>query len=173
MNGAPGGERLPDSRMTDPAQSLRNAVERALPRLLALGEDTSRLRPAPGRWSPREVIGHLIDSAVNNDARFVRGALGEDLVFAGYDQDAWVRVQGYHAIPWSVLVPLWAGLNHHVADIMAAAPAEARGRPHVRHNLDAIAWRRFPPDVPATLDEFMRDYVGHLEHHLAQIPGIG
>lgn len=53
---------------------LRQAVEDATPKLLALGAK-SALRPGPGKWSPREIIGHLIDSASNNHQRFVRGQL--------------------------------------------------------------------------------------------------
>jgi len=45
-------------------------------------------RPAPGKWSQKEIIGHLIDSASNNHGRFVRAQLQDDLIFAGYDQDA-------------------------------------------------------------------------------------
>ena len=49
-------------------------------------------------------LGHLIDSAVNNHARFVRAQLQDDLVFPGYDQDGWVRVQRYDERSWPALV---------------------------------------------------------------------
>ena len=42
---------------------LREAIGRATPLLRAIGDDASRVAPAPGKWCPREVIGHLIDSA--------------------------------------------------------------------------------------------------------------
>jgi hypothetical protein len=72
---------------------LLEAIHGATPILLAMSEDRSRLRPAPGKWCPREVIGHLIDSASNNHQRFVRAQFQDDLVFSGYEQDAWVSVQ--------------------------------------------------------------------------------
>jgi hypothetical protein len=155
-----------------PADLLREALERAMPRLMDLDEERSRTPRAPGKWSPREVIGHLVDSAVNNQVRFVRGQLEEDLVFPGYDQEAWVRVQRYAALAWPDLITLWHHLNLHVVRTMEAASPEVRRRPRARHNLDEIGWRPFPREKPATLDDLMRDYVGHLEHHLGQIPGI-
>ena len=36
------------------------------------------------------------------------------------------------------------------------------------HKLDALAWQPIDRGQPATLEYFMRDYVGHLEHHLPQ-----
>jgi hypothetical protein len=44
-------------------------------------------------------------------------------------------------------------------------------RPRARHNLHELAWQPFCADRPATLDECMRDYVGHLQHHLRQVLG--
>ena len=70
---------------------LREAVNSVTPKLLALGEASAK-RPAPGKWSPREIIGHLVDSATNNYGRFVRGQLQDELVFPGYAQDDWVRI---------------------------------------------------------------------------------
>ncbi len=150
---------------------LREIVEAATPRLLALSEAESAGPPAPGKWSPKEVIGHLIDSASNNHQRFVRARFTDDLVFPGYEQEAWVAAQRYRAAPWSELVGLWRLFNLHLARVIEDTPSSARQRPRTRHNLHEIAWQAVPQDQPATLEYFMRDYVGHLEHHIAQILG--
>jgi hypothetical protein len=148
-------------------------VDRAADRLLAFSNDEAAIRPAPGKWSRKEIIGHLIDSASNNHGRFVRAQLQEDLVFDGYDQDSWVRVQRYQDRPWTDLVRLWQAHNHQIAHVMKTADANAVTRPRARHNLDELAWQPIPAAQPATLDYFMRDYVGHLKHHLAQaIPEV-
>ena len=126
-------------------------------------------RPGPNVWSPKEIIGHLIDSAANNHQRFVRAQWQDDLVFLRYDQEAWVAAQRYHEAPWLELITLWQEYNRHLARVMAATPTAVRTRQHVRHNLDEIAWRTVAAGDPATLDYFMNDYVGHLHHHVAQI----
>jgi hypothetical protein len=152
---------------------FRAIVTQATPALLALPEDRTAERPAPGKWSPREVIGHLIDSASNNHQRFVRARFQDDLVLVGYDQDAWVALQKYQDEPWADLVTLWRAFNIHLAHVMESIPGSVRQREHRRHNLDEINWKPVPADEPATLDDLMADYVGHLQHHLRQILGDG
>jgi hypothetical protein len=159
--------------MQDYMIELQHVVARATPELLALEDEASARRPAPGKWSPREIIGHLIDSASNNHQRFVRAQWQEDLIFAGYAQDAWVAAQRYQEAPWRELVTLWASFNRHMARVMAAVPEPARTRVHRRHNLHELAWQTVPAGAPTTLDYFMSDYVAHLKHHLRQILGAG
>ncbi len=155
--------------MLEYAKELREAINEATPILQAMSDDRSRLRPAPGKWCPREIIGHLIDSASNNHQRFVRAQFQDDLIFPGYEQDAWVAAQQYRDAPWDDLIALWRSFNLHIARFMDIIPEDVRMRPRVRHNLDQIATNAVPRDKPATLDYFMRDYVVHLKHHLAQI----
>ena len=153
------------------ATELLRIVEAASPQLLALGDEASARRPAPGKWSPREIVGHLIDSASNNHQRFVRALWQDDLMFNGYAQDEWVAAQQYQQAAWPELVALWGHFNRHLARVMIAVPPEIRDRRHRRHNLHQLAWRPVPENEAATLDYFMRDYVGHLEHHVRQILG--
>jgi broad specificity phosphatase PhoE len=148
---------------------FRRTVDTAAARLLALTSEQAAARPAPGKWSPKEIIGHLIDSASNNHGRFVRAQLQDDLRFDGYEQEDWVEVQRYQERAWVDLIALWQALNHHIAHVMAAADPEALARPRARHNLDALAWQPVSAAQPTSLEYFMRDYVGHLKHHLAQI----
>src|SRR5690242_11316111 len=148
---------------------LLNVLEDATPALVALTDTDSKEHPAPGKWSPREVIGHLIDSASNNHQRFVRARFQNDLVLVGYDQDAWVALQHYQDESWTELVTLWRAFNLHLAHVMAVIPASVRQRQHGRHNLHEINWKPRPADQPATLDDLMEDYAGHLKHHLRQI----
>ena len=148
---------------------LRQVVERITPELRAMDERSTSAPPAPGKWCAREILGHLIDSASNNHQRFVRAQYQEALVFAGYDQDAWVASQHYRDAPWEELISLWSSFNLHLARVMESIPALDRDRPRTEHNLDELAWQPVPRDRPATLDYFMSDYVGHLKHHLAQI----
>jgi hypothetical protein len=155
--------------MIDYAEDLRATVVRVAAQLLTVPEDEAARRPAPGKWSAKEIIGHLVDSASNNHQRFVRARFQDALVFDGYEQEAWVDAQRYQDAPWNDLVLLWREFNLHLARVMESTPEDMRLRQRARHNLDRIAWQPVPADRPATLDYFMRDYVSHLHHHLRQV----
>jgi len=152
------------------ADDLRQTVDSAYSRLIAIDDDKAGMSRSAGKWSPREVIGHLIDSAINNHGRLVRARLGDDMVFPGYEQDAWVKVQGYSDRHWMELVELWRMLNSHIAHAIETIPPSDATRMRRHHNLDQIAWRTVPADQPVTLEYFVRDYVAHMKHHLSQIP---
>jgi hypothetical protein len=143
-------------------------VDSSAARLRALSDSEAAVRPVQGKWSRKEIIGHLIDSATNNHGRFVRAQLQDDLVFDGYEQAEWVDVQRYQECEWAELVLLWQSLNHHIAHVMQTTGASALTKRRARHNLDRLAWEPVCPSEPATLEYFMRDYVEHLKHHVRQ-----
>ena len=97
--------------MTETSKDLEQTISRAAERLLWMSDEAAGEPMAPGKWSPKEVIGHLVDSASNNHQRFVRAQFQEDLVFPGYQQDDWVSFQRYGAASSkrsSVKVPGWS-----------------------------------------------------------------
>jgi hypothetical protein len=160
-------------KMDDWIEGFRQTIDSATARLLEISEQQSEIARASGKWSPKQIVGHLIDSAANNHQRFVRAQFTDDLIFPGYQQDEWVRVQCYNGRPWLQLVELWRHYNLHLVHVMSAIPIEVRTKPRARHNLQQLAWQTLAEDAPATLEYFMRDYVGHLQHHLDQIFGPG
>jgi hypothetical protein len=143
----------------DVATLLREAVALAVPRLQSMDDVAAGRSRGEGKWVAKEILGHLIDSAANNHQRFVRARFADELVWPGYDQDAWVAVHAYRDRPWVELVVLWAGLNEHVAHAMRSVPADRCG---VRCTIGG---------EQGTLEWWMVDYVRHLRHHLAQILG--
>lgn len=155
--------------MRDFLDDFRSTLAAESVRLLAIPERDASRSPAPGKWSPKEVIGHLIDSASNNHGRFVRASLSDEMVFPGYDQDAWVTAQRYNELAWRELISLWLSFNAHIASLIERIPPDRLSLQRTTHNLDQLAWRPVPRDQPVTLEYFVRDYLGHLKHHLAQI----
>lgn len=146
-------------------QTLANAVGR----LKEISEEAANEKDGPTSWSSKQIIGHLIDSAANNHQRFVRAHSSNNLVFDGYKQDEWVEVQRYDAAPWHELIDLWAAYNRHLIHVMASLPSETLTRVRTEHNLDQLAWKAVDKNEPTTLEYFVRDYFGHLQHHLTQI----
>ena len=152
-----------------PGVILREVIDKVKPDLKSISEVDSGSKPSPGKWSQKEILGHLIDSAIVNQQRFVRALLSEDLVFKGYEQDVWVKMQRYNEGEWSELVDLWYSLNRNISRLMNTASEEVLFIKRHNHNLNEIAWKPVSADQPSTLDYFMRDYTGHLEYHLDQL----
>lgn len=144
-------------------------IETASTRLLEISGERSAVPRVQGKWSRKQIIGHLIDSAANNHSRFVRAQFNDDLVFPGYEQEAWVDSQQYQEKDWSELVQLWKLYNRHILHIMKVTPEETRMKLRSKHNLHVIASDKLSPNEPVTLDWFMRDYVDHMKKHLGQI----
>jgi hypothetical protein len=142
----------------DAAGALRAEIEAALPRLRALGEARAGESRGPGKWVRKEILGHLIDSAANNQQRFVRARVTDPFVWPGYEQDAWVAAHGYRDRGWSELVELWVAMNRQVESAMRSVPPDRLTTSCVIGN-----------DPPAPLQWWMTDYVRHMRHHLAQI----
>lgn len=155
----------------DVLEDFRRTIEMSAMRLHALDDaEVNRARGgAVDAWTPKEIVGHLIDSAANNHGRFVRAQFKDDLVFDGYEQEEWVRAQRYNEESWPLLVELWKHYNLHLLHVMASAPEEQLKRSRAAHSLDKIAWQMVDSAQPATLEYLMTDYIGHLKSHLRQI----
>jgi hypothetical protein len=139
------------------ALDLRKIVDECEPKFLAVPEDDAVRPPAPDKWSRKQILGHLIDSAANNHQRFIRMQTTAELNFPGYQQNDWVRLNHYEARPWKALIALWAAYNRHLADVMEHIAPETLG--HI--------WDK--GDARYTLEFVATDYVTHLRHHLDQI----
>src|SRR5215471_8821865 len=104
------------------SQLLKNTIERELPNLQALDEKRAATPRGPGKWCPKEELGHLIDSASNNHLRFVEAAIAPEFRGTGYAQDAWVRLHGYIRLPWAQIVNLWAEYNRLLTVLVENIP---------------------------------------------------
>ena len=142
----------------DLAGFLEETIERELPYLQALTEAQSSTPRGTGKWSPREELGHLLDSAANNHIRMVRASLDGSFRGDGYRQDEWVRAHGYAELPWKLLVDAWWQRNRIMAHLIAGIPAD---------RLDAPC--SIGGGQPIPLHFLIDDYVRHMQHHIDQL----
>jgi hypothetical protein len=140
------------------AEELRSEIDGSYPRLRVLTEAEVSGPRADDKWSRKEILGHLIDSAANNHQRFVRAQMVAAFEWPGYEQNEWVRAHGYRDQTWTELLGLWLALNGHVARVIELVPDSKADTRCTIGGGDAV-----------TLEWLMRDYVRHLRHHLAQI----
>jgi hypothetical protein len=148
---------------------FEQTVQSTVTRLLSLSEEQIQADRGQDKWTRKQILGHLIDSAANNHQRFVKAQFTYALVFPGYEQERWVDVQHYNDEDWSQLVQLWKLYNLHLAHLVSFISPEILRGERAEHNLDVIAWQSVDKREPVTLEYFIRDYAGHMRHHLDQI----
>jgi hypothetical protein len=120
-------------------------------------------KPLPHKWSKKEVVGHLIDSAQNNLRRFIVGQYEADAPNIVYDQDFWVNANGYQRMQKEEVITLWRLINERIVEVLIAMPAS-------NYNKE-VNTSKTEPELHS-LQWLAEDYVKHLKHHLNQvIPG--
>jgi DinB family protein len=144
--------------MTDTVEHFEELLNTVPRRLAGFAEDAVARKPAADRWSKKEILGHLIDSAANNHQRFVRAQGTARVELPTYEQEFWVATQAYATEPWPDLVNLWLLFNRHLLHVVKAMPAEALSNELVIGGRPAV-----------TLEALIVDYLRHLDNHVAQL----
>lgn len=142
---------------------IANAIERLeylckiIPELLMkIDENSFNEKNRPEKWSKKEIIGHLIDSATHNHQRFVRCQFEEKPQIV-YDQNKWNDYNFYQQIDKHQIIDFWTIYNRQLLELIKRIPNE---------NLErecSVGENSF------TLEFLINDYVVHLEHHLKQV----
>lgn len=140
-------------------QILRNIIDAELQRFQNISEEEWSYRSSSEKWSKKEIIGHLCDSAFTNIRRFVVTQYKENENIV-YDQNFWVKAQNYQNVPTSDLIDLWKSLNYQIVHIVENIPDEA-----LQRTCDTT---KSEPRI-YTLEFIIDDYVDHLQHHLKAI----
>lgn len=143
--------------MIEKAINRLNFILDKVPSILKeIGEEKMSEKPLPNKWSKKEIIGHLIDSATNNHQRFVRGQF-ETIPEIRYDQNKWNEYNFYQQIDSEKIILFWTIYNRQLIEIIKRIPPENLKR-EIRVGEDLL-----------TIEFLIVDYVEHLEHHLKQV----
>ena len=113
---------------------------------------------ASGKWSKKEILGHLIDSSVNNLKRFTEAQVISPYRYQAYLQDQLVRVNRYQNVPMGHLLTLWQSLNTQILYVLEATPREVLATAFIEFDAKDTELR--------PLSWLVEDYVTHLEHHM-------
>ena len=100
---------------------LNFILEKAPIILTQISEEKMSEKPAPNKWSKKEIIGHLIDSATNNHQRIVRGQF-EAIPEICYDQNKWNEYNFYQQIDSKQIILFWTIYNKQLLEIIKRIP---------------------------------------------------
>lgn len=134
-----------------------------------IDEATMSLKPVRDKWSKREILGHLVDSAYNNHQRFINANTQDHLIFEGYDQDEWVIRNGYQNRTTLEVVDLWLASNFHLSCMIKELPGTLLNRKTTQHHFHKMCMQLIPEGEPSSLSYLIWDYIYHMEYHLKQI----
>jgi hypothetical protein len=138
--------------MKSTASELEKIISRRLHDLKEIPEAEFALKPSPVKWSKKEILGHLIDSAESNIRRFVIAQYEESPAIV-YNQDKWVAIVNYQQWKTSDIINLWFSLNKQVCEILKNTSPEMAQKKCQTQELHTIEW-------------LAKDYLKHLKHHL-------
>jgi DinB superfamily len=138
--------------------SLRELLQRVPSHLERLSKDQVEGKATPSAWSPKEELGHLLDSAANNHQRIVRAQFENNLAMPGYEQNRWVAAHRYQSRDWHELIDLWKAFNRQLLAAAESVPESAWSNTLTVAN-----------SAPLTLEFVFDDYLVHMLHHLQHI----
>lgn len=129
--------------------------------LSKISEEEAGTKESPAKWSRKQELGHLIDSALNNHRRLVLGQIEDNPPLQSYNGVGWVAINGYQSRGWTELIRSWRAFNEWLLSVAERVP-EAE-------------WKRtlqLAEGGEVTLQYIIDDYVDHMRSHLEHI-GIG
>ena len=116
-------------------------------------------KPNPGKWSKKEILGHLVDSGINNLQRFTEIQFEhKPFKIKKYNQDELVKANDYQNSQIEVITNLWLSINNQIKNLIKKQD-ETTLSYKIELDNNNISDLRF----------LIGDYVDHLEHHLNQI----
>ncbi len=145
----------------DPVEAMAEAPDRLRKLIRGLTERQLARRPAPGKWSIKEIIGHLADGEVVLGARYRFIAAHERPKIASYDQDAFVERLGTMGAKASELLDdfMWARAAN--LGLLLRLPPESWQRVGVHEERGE-----------ESIETLVTMYAGHDRIHLQQIETI-
>src|SRR5258708_7831169 len=113
--------------MESVAFRLNIIIEKHLTSLQAISQEEFSLKTSPLKWSKKEILGHLVDSAQTNIRRFIVAQYDERPIIV-YNQDKWVTITDYQHYNLSDLINLWYLLNKHICHLLKTFTPEMAER---------------------------------------------
>jgi hypothetical protein len=138
----------------DIVRTLTTQLQETLSVLGRVQEAEAGFRPAPGKWSTKEVVGHVLDCERVFAYRALRFARNDATPLAGFEQDDYVRAAGFD--------------RRTLADLLLEFGQTRNSTITFFRSLDGEAWLRrgAANDSPFSVRALAWIMAGHEKHHL-------
>jgi len=125
--------------------------------LSSVSEESARKAYAPGKWTLKEVIGHMTDSERVMSYRMLAIARNESEPLPAMDQDQYVSAANFNKLSWEKLL---AGLDTVRSNTL-----------NLISTIDDAAWNRNGTvmNKPVSLSTIAYGIAGHELHHMKVI----
>ena len=145
--------------MTETTKKLQRLLKSGLEYLSQSSESEMSQKVSAEKWSKKEILGHLIDSGINNLQRFTEIQFeAKPYKVRKYNQNKLVKVNDYQNSKTNEIVEFWLSINNRIKKII-----ESQTEKTLNYKIE------FEKDNISDLRFLMKDYVDHLEHHLNRI----
>lgn len=141
----------------DIEEILRNQRTKTITLLRSVSEETARKAYAPGKWTLKEVIGHMTDSERVMSYRMLAIARNESAPLPAMEQDQYVSAANFNKLSWEQLL---AGLDAVRSNTLCLIST-----------IDDAAWVRKRTVLNSTVSVGTIAYgiAGHELHHMKVI----
>lgn len=141
----------------DPVATMMAQIPAVVSRFSGLPNATAGYAYAPGKWTVREVVGHLIDTERVFSYRATAFSRADVAPLPGYDQALWNPYGQYHERPLDRILDEWVATRKATIALADALPDNAWDRTGIASgylfSVRALIWI-----LP-----------GHVNYHLAQV----
>jgi hypothetical protein len=142
--------KVPDS---GPARLLAEQITQ-LERLASLPEDQGNYAYADGKWTVKEVIGHLADAERVFSYRLTRIARGDQTPLAGFDENAWAKAAPHRRRPMAEVAGEMIAIRRSTLALIGSLDEAALAHTGVANN------------TPVSARALCWIIAGHAKHHL-------
>jgi uncharacterized damage-inducible protein DinB len=153
-----------DAEAKDPAEAYARHAEICQTFLSSLPESKAGYRYAEGKWSVREVVGHITDADLIFLYRLVCIARGERQPLPSFEENDYAEASVYDSLSWRAVLDAWKGVSQAVRGLIAG--------------IDSVGWERVGTAAGVQLrsSDMLRVLIGHERHHmrvLKELYGLG
>lgn len=141
--------------ITDPIQALQDQLAEVMATFKPLDESKQLHRYAPGKWSVKEVVGHITDTERVMSYRLLRVARADQTPLPAFDENLFVANARFDECAWPELLEEFEQVRKASVLLLRHLPVEAWLR------------RGVSPEHPATARALAYIMIGHVAHHLA------